>query len=202
MPKASLLAPLMLALLPSALRAEAPVSYDLHAAAVKAMGDFQDAVGKSTGFVGAFSITVPLTPRLSVRPRVSREVFPVERNNYAYKSTRFSDVGIENTKWSAWSFGADCLFRPSGEGGRLYVLAGGFLKAWKVQSYGSYVTQDRVNGTSTYTIDDSTTSNQAAAAMGIGYRFHRHWSVETRVVLASYRKLSYNTWETGMAFHF
>jgi hypothetical protein len=129
-------------------------------------------------------------------------LFHVLENNFTYKSTRYSDRGFENAKWSAWSFGADCLFHPGGEGSRLYLLAGLSYKAWKVESYGTFTTQDSLNGTRTFTVDDSSTSNEPALDMGLGLTLSRHLSVETRMTLASYRKLSYNTFQVGVVAHY
>jgi hypothetical protein len=182
--------------------AQAPITPDLHLMAVSAQGDFQSAVGSGAGISGGLSLTVPLTPRLAVRPRISYEQFPIVRNNYSYNSARYADRGFENEKWSAWSFGADCLFRPWGERGRFYILSGIFLKSWRLQSAGAYTTQDRLNSTRSYSVNDSSTSNEPGATAGLGFNLARWLSLECRMNLATYRKLSYNTFEAGTVFHF
>jgi hypothetical protein len=182
--------------------AQAPVTYNLHLGALSAQGDFRSEVGSRLGLDSGLSLTIPLSRRLELRPRISYQLFPVLENNFAYKSTRYSDRGFENAKWSAWSFGADCLFRPSGEGSKLYLLAGLSYKAWKVESYGTFTTQDQLNGTRTFSVDDSSTSNEPALDMGLGLTLSRHFSVESRMTLASYRKLSYNTLQIGVVAHY
>ena len=184
------------------LGAQAPITWDVHVAMVAAEGDFKSAVGNKKGIEGDLSLTVPLSRRFALRPRLSHELFPVARNTYNYKSSRFTDRGEENEKWSAWSYGADALFRPWGEGGRFYLLAGAFVKAWKLQSYGFYSSQDRLNATHNYSVDDSSTSNEPAFTAGIGYSLHRHFSLEARANLATYRKLSYNTLECAAVYSF
>jgi hypothetical protein len=185
-----------LAMLP--LAAQVPITYNLHLGALSAQGDFRTEVGSLTGLDTGLSMTIPLTQRLDLRPRVSYQLFPVLENNFAYKSSRYSDRGFENAKWSAWSFGADCLFHPGGAGSKLYLLTGLSYKAWKVESYGTFTTQDPLLGTRTFSVDDKSTSNEPALDMGLGLALSRHFSVETRITLASYRKLSYNTLQLGM----
>jgi hypothetical protein len=123
-------------------------------------------------------------------------------NNFAYHSSLYSDRGFENAKWSAWSFGVDCLFRPGGEQAKFYLLAGLAYKAWKVESYGKFTTQDGLNGTRTYSVDDTSTSNEPALDMGLGLTLSRYLSLESRMTLASYRKLSYNTLQVGVVVHY
>jgi hypothetical protein len=184
------------------LSAQAPLTYDAYLGAVNAQGDFRSELGSITGIDLAVSLTVPLTARIAIRPRISHELFPVLENNYTYQSTRYSDRGFENAKWSAWSYGSDLLFYPTGREGRLYLLTGLYYKAWRVESYGTYTTQDRLNGTRTFSVDDTSTSNEPAVAAGIGLRLFRHVSVESRMTLASYRKLSYNTLHGGVVISF
>ncbi len=184
------------------LTAQTPMTYDVYVGAVTAQGDFRSELGSITGLDAAISITVPLSPRLALRPRISHEIFPILENDYTYKSTRYSDRGFENAKWSAWSYGSDLLFFPSGSQARFYLLTGLYYKSWRVESYGTYTTQDRLNGTRTFSVDDTSTSNEPAVAAGLGLRLFRHVSVESRMTLASYRKLSYNTLHGGVVISF
>jgi hypothetical protein len=163
-----------------------------------AQGDFRNEMGSKLGLDAALSLTVPLTSTLAFRPVLSFQSFPTLNSQYTYKSARYSDRGDEDARWSAWSYGADCLYHPGGPQGSLYFLAGVYLKVWKLHSFGAYSTQDSLNATRTYTVDDTSTKNEPAVALGLGYSFNRHLSLETRSVLASYRSLSYNTLE--MAF--
>jgi hypothetical protein len=163
-----------------------------------AQGDFRNEMGSKVGFDAALSLTMPMTSTLAFRPVLSFQSFPTLNSQYTYKSARYSDRGDEEARWSAWSYGVDCLYRPGGPQGSLYFLAGVYLKVWKLHSFGAYSTQDSLNATRTYTVDDTSTKNEPAVALGLGYTFNRHLSLETRSVLASYRSLSYNTLE--MAF--
>jgi hypothetical protein len=159
-------------------------------------------MGSLTGIDSGLSLTVPLTRRLDLRPRVSFQLFPDLENSFSYKSSRYSDRGFENAKWSAWSFGVDCLFRPGGEQAKLYLLAGLAYKAWRVESYGKFTTQDALNATRTYSVDDTSTSNEPALDLGLGLNLFRHLSLESRITLANYRKLSYNTLQLGIVVHY
>ena len=190
---------LALGLLPFALvSAASPMVSSLHLGFATAQGDFRNEMGSKVGVGAGLSLAIPVTSTLSFRPSLSFQSFPALNNQYTYKSTRYSDRGDEDTRWSAWSYGADCLYRPGGPQGSLYFLAGAYLKVWKLHGFGSYTTQDSLNATRTYAVDDTSTKNEPAAALGLGCTFNRHISLEARSVLASYRSLSYNTLE--MAF--
>ncbi len=190
---------LALGLLPYAfVSAATPMVPSLHLSLATAQGDFREEMGPKVGVGAALSLTVPLTSTLSFRPSLSFQSFPTLNNQYTYKSARYSDRGDEEAHWSAWSYGADCLYRPGGPLGSLYFLAGAYLKVWKLHGFGTYTTQDSLNATRSYSVDDTSTKNEPAAALGLGYTFNRHLCLEARTVLASYRSLSYNTLE--MAF--
>lgn len=182
----------------SLLPAAAPMVPSLHLTLATAQGDFRDEMGNKVGVGAGLSLTIPLTATISFRPNLSFQSFPTLNNQYTYKSTRYSDRGDEEARWSAWSFGGDCLYRPAGPQGSLYFVAGAYLKVWKLHGFGTYTTQDSLTATRTYVVDDTSSKNEPAVAMGLGYTFTRHMSLETRMVLASYRSLSYNTLE--MAF--
>ena len=190
---------LALGLLPYAfVSAATPMVPSLHLGFATAQGDFRNEMGSKTGVGAGLSLAIPVTSTPSFRPGLFFQSFPTLNNQYTYKSTRYSDRGAEDTRWSAWSYGADCLYRPGGSQGSLYFLAGAYLKVWKLHGFGSYTTQDSLNATRTYAVDDTSTKNEPAAALGLGYTINRHISLEARSVLASYRSLSYNTLE--MAF--
>lgn len=193
---------LLAALLALPLAAQGPLAYNLHLGMASAQGDFRSEVGSTPGLEAGLSLTVPLTARLALRPRVSYELFPVQSNTYSYRSTRYFDRGYENAKWNAWSFGADCLFRPGGPEAGLYLFSGLHLKVWRVESYGTYTTRDQLSGTRVYTVDDTSTSNEPAFDAGLGFTFSRHFSAESRMTLSSYRKLSYNTLQIGVVASF
>ena len=182
----------------SLLPAAVPMVPSLHLSLATAQGDFRDEMGSKVGVGAALSLTIPLTSTLSFRPNLSFQSFPTLNSQYTYKSSRYSDRGDEDARWSAWSYGADCLYRPSGPQGSLYFVAGAYLKVWKLHGFGTYTTQDSLNATRSYSVDDTTSKNEPAVAMGLGYTLNRHLSLEARTVLASYRGLSYNTLE--MAF--
>lgn len=59
-----------------------------------------------------------------------------------------------------------------------------------------------MNGTRTYSVDDTSTSNEPALDMGLGLTLSRYLSLESRMTLASYRKLSYNTLQVGVVVHY
>lgn len=182
--------------------AASPMVPNLHLGMAVAQGDFRNEMGSTHGLGAALSLTIPLTPTLSVRPMAAFQAFPTLNNQYAYKSTRYSDRGEEETRWSAWSYGADCLYRPSGPEGSLYFTAGAYMKVWRLHSFGTYVSSDRLNATRNYTVDDTSTKNEPSVAMGLGWTFHRHISIETRSVFASYRGLSYNTLEASIVLSY
>lgn len=175
---------------------------NLHLVMSVAQGDFREEMGSKHGLGAGLSLTIPLTNTLALRPAVTFQAFPALSNQYVYKSTRYSDRGEEDTRWSAWTYGADCLYRPSGPQGSLYFSAGAYLKIWRLHGYGSYTTADRLNTTRTYIVDDTSTKNEPAVALGLGYTFHRHLSLETRSVFASYRGLSYNTLEAAVVLSY
>lgn len=182
--------------------AASPLVPNLHLGLVVAQGDFRNEMGSAHGLGAALSLTVPLTSTLSVRPMAAFQAFPTLNNQYAYNSARYADRGEEETRWSAWSFGADCLYRPSGPEGSLYFTAGAYMKVWKLHGFGTYSTSDRLNVTRTYTVDDTSTKNEPALAMGLGFTFNRHVSLEARSVFASYRGLSYNTLEASLVLSY
>jgi hypothetical protein len=181
----------------SSLLATTPVVPSLHLGLATAQGDFRNEMGSKVGMDAALSLTIPMTATLAFRPMLSFQSFPTLDSQYTYNSARYSDRGNEDARWSAWSYGADLLYRPRGPEGSLYFLAGVYLKVWKLQSFGSYATQDSLNATRVYSLDDTSTKDEPAVALGLGYSFNRHLSLEARSVLASYRSLAYNT--LGMA---
>ena len=194
---------LALGLLPFAfVSAATPMVPSLHLGLATAQGDFRNEMDSKVGVGAALSLTVPVTSTLSFRPSLSFQAFPTLNNQYTYKSARYSDRGDEETHWSAWSYGADCLYRPGGPQGSLYFLGGAYLKVWKLHGFGTYTTQDSLNSTRTYSVDDTSTKNEPALALGLGYTFNRHLSLETRSVLASYRSLSYNTLEMALVLSY
>jgi hypothetical protein len=184
------------------LPAAAPMVPSLHLGLATAQGDFREEMGTKVGADTALSLTFPLTSTLSFRPMVAFQSFPTLNSQYTYKSARYSDRGDEETRWSAWSYGADCLYRPAGPQGSLYFLAGAYLKVWKLHGFGTYTTQDALNATRTYTVDDTSSKNEPALTMGLGYAFNRHFSLEGRNVFASYRSLSYNTLEMALVLSY
>jgi hypothetical protein len=179
-----------------------PVIPALHLSLAEASGDFREEMGSKLGLGAAMSLTVPLTRTFALRPTVAYQSFPTLNNQYAYKSTRYSDRGEEETRWSAWSYGADGLFRPGGPEGSLYFLLGGYLKIWRLHGFGTYTTQDSLNATRTYTVNDTSTKNEPALTLGLGWTLGRHVSVEGRTVVASYRSLSYNTVELSLVLSY
>ena len=175
-----------------------PMVPSLHLGIADAQGDFRNEMGTKHAPQGALSLTIPLTGTLAFRPMLSFQAFTTIDNQYAYKSTRYNDLGAEDSRWSAWSLGADCLYRPSGPQGHLYFLAGAYLKIWRQHSFGTYTTRDRVNPTRTYIVNDTNTTDEPAAALGMGYTLHRRISLEGRYVFCIYRGLSYNTLEASV----
>jgi hypothetical protein len=186
----------------SLLPAAGPMVVGLHLNLAMAQGDFREEMGSKIGLGTGLSLTVPLTTTLSFRPNLSFQTFPTLHSQYAYKSTRYSDRGNEDAHWSAWAYGADCLYRPSGPQGKLYLLGGAYLKVWKLHGFGTYTTQDALNATRTYGVDDTTSKNEPAVTMGLGCTLSRHLSLETRTVFASYRSLSYNTLELSLVLSY
>jgi hypothetical protein len=179
-----------------------PMVPGIHVLLAEASGDFREEMGSQIGLGGALSLAVPLTRTLAFRPMVAFQTFPTLNNQYTYKSTRYSDYGAEEARWSAWSFGADCLYRPGGPEGSLYFLGGAYLKVWRLHSFGTYTTQDSLNGTRTYTVDDTSSKNEPALTLGLGWTVARQLSLEARTVIASYRSLSYNTVELALVLTF
>ena len=178
--------------------AAVPMTLNLQLGAATAQGDFRSEVASKVGFNTAVSLTIPLTATLALRPTLGHQIFPTIDNHYVYKSSRYSDLGDEAAHWSAWSYGADCLYRPNGPEGQLYFVAGAYLKAWKVHSFGTYSTADRLTTSPRiYNVDDTSTKNQPAIAAGLGWTLHRRFSVELRTVLGTYQSLSYNTVEAN-----
>jgi hypothetical protein len=182
--------------------AGSPLVPSLHLTVAAAQGDFREEMGTKLGIGGALSFAIPLTPTLSLRPTLAFQAFPTLNNQYAYKSSRYRDRGEEDTHWSAWSYGADCIYRPGGVGSGAYITAGAYLKAWKLHGFGTYTTQDQLNATRTYSVDDTTTKNEPALAMGLGWTFNRHLGLEARSVFSSYRTFSYNTLELGLVLSY
>lgn len=178
--------------------AATPLVPSLHLNLATAQGDFRNEMGSKVGSGVGLSLTIPMTSTVAFRPMLSFQSFPTLHNQYAYKSTRYSDRGDEDARWNAWSYGADVLYRPRGPQGSLYFVAGAALKVWKVHSFGTYTTQDQLNTTRVYALDDTSTKNEPSVAMGLGYTFCRQVSLEARSVLASYRSLSYNTLEMAL----
>lgn len=179
-----------------------PMVPNLHLSVAEAQGDFREEMDSKLGLGAALSLTIPMTRTLSLRPMLAFQSFPTLNNQYTYKSTRYSDRGEEETRWSSWSYGADCLYRPSGPEGSLYFTAGAYLKIWRLHGFGTYTTQDSLNATRTYTVNDTSTKNEPAVALGIGYALNRHVGFEARSVFASYRSLSYNTLELALVLSY
>ncbi len=180
------------------LSAAEPMTPGLHLSIADAQGDFRNEMGSKHAPGLGLSLGIPLTRTLAVRPMVSFQSFTTLDYQYAYKSSRYSDLGAESARWSAWTMGADCLYRPGGPTGRLYFLAGAHMKVWRLHSFGTYTTSDRVNPTRTYTVNDASTKDEPALAAGLGWTFLRHVSVESRYVFGSYRGLTYNTLEASL----
>ncbi len=179
-----------------------PMVPALHLGVSEAQGDFRNEMGSKHALDAALSLSIPLTRTLALRPLVAFQSFTTLENQYSYKSTRYSDLGSESRRWSAWTFGADCLYRPNGPQGRLYFLAGAAMKVWRLHGFGTYSTSDRVNATRVYKVDDTSTKNEPALAMGLGYTLHRRISLESRMVLGSYRGLSYNTLQAAVVLSY
>ena len=178
--------------------AAVPMTLNLQLGAATAQGDFRSEVASKVGVNAALSLTIPLTATLALRPTLGHQIFPTIENHYSFKSTKYSDLGEEAAHWSAWSYGSDCLYRPNGPEGRLYFVAGAYLKAWKLHSFGKYSTADRLTTTTrVYNVDDTSTKNQPAIATGLGWTLHRRFSAELRTVLGTYQSLSYNTVEAN-----
>jgi hypothetical protein len=171
---------------------------DLHLSLATAQGDFRNEMGTKVGGGVGLSLPVRISATLALRPMVAYQAFPTLDSQYTYKSSRYADRGDENARWSAWTYGADCLWRPQGTVGHFYFVAGAHLKVWKLHSFGTYTTQDALNATRSYTVDDTTTKNEPSVAMGLGWTVNRHLGVEARSILASYRGLSYNTLELAL----
>lgn len=186
----------------SSASAAQPMVPNLHLVVASAQGDFREEIGSRHGLGAGLSLTLPLTNTLALRPAIAFQAFPAQNNQYVYKSTRYSDRGEEDTRWSAWTYGADCLFRPRGPEGSLYFLAGAYLKVWRLRGYGSFTTSDRLNSTRTYIVDDTTTKNEPAIALGLGFDINHHLGLEARSVFASYRGLSYNTLEAAVVLSY
>ena len=194
---------LALGLLPFALGSAAqPMVPSLHLDLVTAQGDFRNEMGSKLGLGAGLSLTIPMNSTLAFRPMLSFQSFPTLDSQYTYKSARYSDRGDEEARWNAWTYGADCLYRPGGPQGSLYFLAGVYLKVWKLHSFGTYTTQDSLNATRTYSVDDTSTKDEPAVALGLGYTLSRHISLEARSVFASYRSLSYNTLEMAFVLNY
>ena len=170
-----------------------PLAWGLHLGVADAQGDFRNVMGKRAALEAGLSARFDLSPSVSVRPTAEFQRFPVLENGYSYHSTRYNDLGNESSRWSGWSLGADGIYRPGGPSGQVYFLLGAYLKAWRVHSYGSFTSTDKVNGTQTYAVDDTSTKDEPALALGLGYTFSRHAAVETRMTFASYRRQAYNT---------
>jgi hypothetical protein len=179
--------------MPLAAQAEPPMRFALHAGMVDSQGDLRNDLGNRLGAEAAVSLDIPLNRTLSLRPQLNFQHFPTLQNNYSYHSTRYTDVGTELYKLTAWSLGADCLYAPRGQGRSVYFLAGAYLKAWRLNSSGSFVTVDKIGGTRQFSIDDTTTQDEPALGLGAGYWISRRWGLESRMTFATYRKLSYNT---------
>lgn len=186
----------------SSAHAASPLIPSLQLTVASAHGDFRDDIGSRVGLGAGLSFTFPLTSHLDLRPSLAFQTFPTLVSHYSYKSTRFSDRGEEDTRWSAWTYGADCIYRPGGGFGGLYTLVGANVKVWRLRSWGSYVTQDQLSGTRNYVLDDTSTKNEPALAMGLGYTFNRHFSLEARSVFSSFRSLSFNTLECSLVLNY
>ena len=182
--------------------AASPLVPSLHLTAAEAQGDFREEMGSKVGQGLGLSLTIPLTKTLSLRPSLSYQDFPTLNSQYTYKSSRYSDRGQEISHWSAWSYGADCLYHPSGPEGHFYILTGVALKVWKLHGFGTYSSSTTGNPTRNYSVDDTSSKNEPAVAVGLGFTFNRHISFEARSVLASYRSLSYNTVELALVLSY
>ena len=119
--------------------------------------------------------------------------YSVVVNGYVYKSTRYNDLGSESQQWSSWTFGGEGIFHPTGTKVPVYYLAGAYLRMWRLHSYGSFTSTDKVNGTQSYLVNDQDSRNEPALSLGIGLAMTNHAAVETRMTFANYRKQAYNT---------
>ncbi len=182
--------------------ATTPMVPSLHLDLVTAQGDFRNEMGSKVGVGASLSLTIPMTSTLAFRPTLSYHSFPTLNSQYSYNSARYSDRGDEEAHWSAWTYGGDLVYRPRGPQGSLYFLTGVYLKVWKLHSFGTYTTQDSLNATRAYSVDDTSTKDEPAVAVGLGYTFNRHLSIEALSVLASYRSLSYNTLEIAFVLSY
>lgn len=178
-----------------------PIAYGLHLGVADAQGDFRNVMGSRASIEAGLSARIPFSPKLSLRPTVEFQRFPVLENGYSYRSSRYNDLGTETARWSAWSFGADGILRPEGPSGRVYFLLGAYLKMWRLHSYGSFTSSDKINGTQTYAVDDTSTKDEPALGLGVGWSLTRHAAVETRITFGSYRRQAYNTLHLRLALN-
>ncbi len=179
-----------------------PLAWGGQISLAEAQGDLREVLDHATGWEVRATLEVGLAGTLSLRPSLAAQGFRTSLSDYSYTSSRYVDKGSEHTRISAWAVGTDLVYRPRGQADPLYLFAGAFLKAWKVRSEGSLSTSDRLNGTRTYTVDDTSTSNEPAASGGLGWRLGRHLALESRVEFSSYRKRAFNTWLIGVAASF
>jgi len=77
-----------------------------------------------------------------------------------------------------------------------------FERLAKLHNYGKLTTQDSLNAARVYTVDDTSTKDEPAVAVGLGCTLNPHLSLEARSVLASYRALSYNTLELAVVLSY
>jgi hypothetical protein len=184
------LLPLLLAL-PLAAVEPARIGYGLYAGLVNPQGDLRNDMGTRNGLEGGLWLGIPLGA-FEFRALLDYQSFPADRNSYRYRSTRYSAEGVEDAKLTALSLGPDLLWFP-GPGRSLYLVAGGYLRAWHMHDYGSSTSTDSFNGQRVFPVDDASTRNEPALSLGGGWRLGRHFGAETRMTFSTYRKLSYNT---------
>ena len=159
-------------------------AYGLLLGLADAEGDFRNVMGGHVALETGLSARFPLGARFAVRPTVEYQ---------RYAGLEHGDLGNESERWSAWSFGADGIYRPAGTPAPFYFVAGAYLKMWRLHSYGAFVSTDKVNGTQSYAVNDASTKNEPALALGMGLILARHATLETRMTFASYRKQAYNS---------
>lgn len=195
-PSALLLA---LAVLPGVAQ-DAPFRWGCSAGLVSAQAEFRNTVGhRLAPEVGAWA-SWSLTESLVLRPGVAYRRYPLVSNGYTYKSSRYNDVGVENARWSSLSAGADLCYRPHGS--HLSFIGGIAVAAWTVHSYGSFTSIDKINGTKSYSVDDTSTLNEPALSAGLGWTWTRHLGLEGHMTFGTYRKQAYNTLDLRLLWAF
>ena len=178
--------------------AAAPMDFALRIGAAQGQGDLRNLVGSRIAREFGVSAGIQLGAGLTIRPTLEYQGFPVLADGYTYHSARYNDVGNENARMSGWSSGVEAHYLSPRTAVPVYFLVGAYLKMWQERSYGSFTTSDIYNGTRTYSVDDTTTKNEPALALGLGCKLTRLVALETRMTFASYRKQAYNTLHLGV----